>query len=225
MSKRLALWLLVLMGVFTSNPTTAFAEFMYNEDVSGDFSGMGFFPTVLPNAGVGANTVTGRTSRDMDGFVDRDYFTFTVPVGLQLDSVVMTSYTGDGVSFIGFQQGTVLAFDDGMGGLTDDPDFADPAQLLGWAHMGTLFYVVGQDLLPDMLSQGGMPATMPPLPADTYTFWIQETGPTEAKYTVTFNVSAAIAAVPEPSSLCLACLGALSGLTYAARRRAARSAA
>lgn len=203
--KRLFTFVFAAVLAALSAPAPTFADFMYDEAINGDLSNNRREPTVLV-ADPGANTLRGMTRNNM-GTVDLDYFTVVIPVGFQLDSLFQTSYMGDGTSFIAVQSGTEF---------TTPPDFPDISTLLGWLHFGDNYR--GLDILPLMAMEFGVIGYTPPLPSGSYTFWVQETSSIEAKYTFTFNLSPQGVVIPEPSSLTLAALGALWGLTYARRR-------
>src|SRR5437763_402360 len=86
---------------------TAYAGVIYDESVSGDLPNSGLTPKVLTVA-LGSNQLFGTTGNS--GGTDRDYFTFTVPVGLGLSAInVLPGTTSGGpVSFIGIQAGPQL---------------------------------------------------------------------------------------------------------------------
>ncbi len=177
----------------------------WNEATNGDLSGFGLAPTVL-NLGVGANAVRGTTGRAVAGGpVDLDYFTVTVPAGhllSQLNVLAGTSALGDG-SFIGLMSGATF---------TVSPTPATAAGLLGW----TLFSEnnIGDDLLGFMSTPNfGSAGFSPPLPAGSYSFWIQET----AVGVSTYGLSLVVTAVPEPSTV-LFMLGGLAVLAAASKR-------
>jgi len=167
--------------------TTAHAAVLHDESVQGDLSGDRLVPTQHTLA-FGTNSVLAAT-----GPSDLDYLTLTVPNGLSLSQVVLSDFTGDSfVSFIGVQRGAIMSV---------TPAATTAAGLLGWAHMS----VVGSDLLGIMGASGfGAEGFVPPLPAGTYAFWIQELD-APVQYRLDFNVSA----VPELSQWALMSAGFL----------------
>jgi hypothetical protein len=185
---------------------TARAADGWNEAVDGDLSNDGLAPTVVTVA-AGTQAIIGTTGRAVAGGpVDRDYFTLTVPAGHVLESIVVLPGTVpifDG-SFIGVMNGTQF---------TVPPDTQSAAGLLGWTLFGE--NQIGDDLLNFMATPNfGSTGFTPPLPAGSYTFWVQETGVGTATYGLAFTVTA----VPEaPTALAL--LGGLAMLSAALRRR------
>src|SRR4051794_34165194 len=87
-----ALGLAVLIAGLT--PGNSRAGVIYDETQSGDLSDDGSVPTVLAVA-PGLNDVIGTTGRGTTG-IDRDYFTFTVPAGMELASIVVLPGTTTG---------------------------------------------------------------------------------------------------------------------------------
>lgn len=175
----------------------------WNEAVHGDLSGMGLAPTVLSLA-AGSNAVRGTTGRVVAGGpVDLDYFTITVPVGFELSELTVlagTSVLGDG-SFIGLMSGSSF---------TVLPTTPTAAGLLGW----TLFSEtnIGDDLLGFMSTPSfGSTGFASPLPAGSYSFWVQET----AVGVSTYALSLTVTAVPEPSTA----LSMMAGLALLAAAR------
>ncbi len=136
------------------------AAVVHDESVNGDLSGDRFNPTTHVLS-FGLNSLLATTSAN-----DLEYVTLTVPSGYQLASMTVVSYdSSNGIAFIGVQAGTTF---------TEDPFNPNVANILGWAHFGTDFGSVGQDILDDMGVGSGAIGFTPPLPAGPYTYWIQQ---------------------------------------------------
>jgi len=161
------------------------AVVVYQEPGSGELSSNGNAPTPM---GAFSNGVYSVISTSGGG--DIDDFTFTIPAGSTLQSIVPSSYTGDdATAFIGIQVGPTM---DHSG-----------SSLRGWVHFGPGPANVGTDILDDM---GG---TLGP---GTYTVWMQQAGST-ATYQMDFIV-------PEPGSITSIAMLALAFTTARARRKA-----
>ncbi len=198
-ARSLAAWL-----VAAALAPSAWATTVYDEGVSGDLSGSGASPSFVTMA-AGSNVVIGSTGR-VNGAVDRDYFSFTVPVGLVLSAI--TPLTGTGVigslSFLGLQAGTQVTA----------PTGGPATALLGWHHYALAD--IGVNMLPGVGAGAGAIGFTGPLPAGNYSVWIQETGVGTVPYLMEFSLTAA---VPEPASrlgLLLGLVG-LAGLRLRAR--------
>lgn len=188
----------------TGMMSTAQAATAWDEAVSGDLANVGTSATVV-TLGLGSNLVSGTTGR-ISGVVDRDYFTFTLPAGWQLDALTMlpgTTFLGpSALSFIAVQAGTQL---------TVDPTGGSATGLLGWWHYNE--NDIGTDILPSIGAGPGATGFVGALPAGSYAFWIQETATGSAAYHFDFSVSQ----VPEPSAALLMLAG-LAGLGALRRR-------
>ncbi len=153
----------VAAGVFLSwcaMTVSAGAAIIHDESVNGDISGDRMHPTTYTLA-PGVNSVIATTSAN-----DQEYITLVVPTGYRLASLVLASYVSDnGIAFIGMQAGSTF---------TEDASNPNVANLLGWAHFGTDFGNIGQDILDDMGTAFGVIGFTPPLPAGPYTYWIQQ---------------------------------------------------
>lgn len=183
----------------------AHAATAWNETVSGDLANVGTSPTAVSLV-AGSNLMIGTTGRPGGGAVDRDYFSFTLPAGFQLDTVTLLDgvFLGPGsASFIGVQAGPQV---------TVNPTGGSATGLLGWVHYGE--NDIGTDVLGLMGIGFGATGFAGSLPAGTYSFWIQETGNGTAAYRFDFGVSV----VPEPASALLL-LGGVAGLLAARRLR------
>ena len=175
------------------------AATVWSESVQGDLSGNRTSPSVvalLP----GDNDVIATTQGG-----DQEYFRVTVPTGAQLAGIALRSYSAFDVSFIGVQQGTTF---------TVDAAAAQPGDLYGYAHFGP--GQVNTNILDDMGQGFDAQGFTPPLPAGTYTFWVQQlSGATN--YDLNFQV----ALVPEPGTLGLLAVAAVAAGRLTRRRAAA----
>jgi hypothetical protein len=137
----------------------------------------------------GSNFVVGTTGRNAQGVVDRDYFTFTIASGFQLDALLVlpgSTFLGpESISFIAFQAGPQF---------TVSPTSNSPEGLLGYWLYGP--NDLGLDILQLMGSSPGAVGFFGSLPAGSYSVWIQETGTGVANYTFDFQISQ----VPEPGT-------------------------
>jgi hypothetical protein len=167
----------------------------WDEGASGDFANLGATPTPI-SLGLGSNLIIGSTGRSGAGVVDRDYFTFTLPAGWQLDTItVMPGTVSIGPSTISF-----IAVEAGTQVLTN-PTGGSAAQLLGWWHYGP--NDIGSDILGVIGLGPGAIGFTGSLPAGSYSFWIQETATGSAPYVLDFGVSA----VPEPAAALMLAAG------------------
>jgi hypothetical protein len=188
----------------------AHGDTIYNESVSGDLSNNGLAPTVL-TVSPGSNDVYGTTGKSTAGVIDRDYFTFTVPQGLELTAITVLPGTQTlgtlGASFIGIESGPEV---------TVSTAATTATGLLGWFHYDT--GDIGVDILPLMGTSGlGSTGFTGWLPAGTYSFWVQEASAGTVPYGLEFTV-----ATPEPASWTMLLTG-LTLLVGKTARRAARS--
>lgn len=185
------------------------AATLYEESVSGDLSTSSGSPSSL-SFGFGSNVVHGTTGRDGNTqLVDRDYFTFVVPAGGNLQAITILTGTiggGTGSSFIGIGSGASLL----------DPTTAVPtlaASLLGYTLYSSAD--IGNNILPRLAASGG---SAPPaigfssLGPGTYTLWVQETG------TGSFNYALDVVITPEPATWGMMA-AAFAGIAALRRRR------
>jgi hypothetical protein len=175
---------------------SAGAATVWDEAINGDLSNNGLQPTLLEMA-VGANRMVGVVGDSGQG-VDRDYFTFTVPVGAVLGSLMLldnTSVSG-GASFFGIQAGPQL---------TVTPTGSGASALLGFSHYSN--DQINTNILPNIVI-GPVSA----LPSGTYSVWVQDTGGP-----ATYGFNFILSAVPEPTALATMLAGLL--LFVSTRRR------
>src|SRR5215831_17958756 len=155
MNLRTKLFVAVALGL---TALAADASTLWDESVSGDLSSNGLSPTSL-SASVGSNIVLGTAGAPQGSDIDRDYFSFTIPDGMLLSSIMLlpNTATAGGLSFIGIQPGPQL---------TVSPTGAGAAAMIAFGHYSNA--EIGTNILPS-LGQ----AT---LPSGTYSFWVQDTG-------------------------------------------------
>lgn len=193
--------LVLSLAIVTGSSLSGFATTIWNEAVDGSLSGNRLAPSAFTLA-VGDSdilgTVQGGTSSKLD------YVTLTVPAGTKMTHLNLVSFAStDQKAFIGVQRGTTF---------TEPASGTNVANLLGWTHFGPGAGNVGADILPSMGLGPGAQDFAPPLPANQYTFWIQQLGAA-----TNFDFDFVVQPVPEPSSLVLVEIGSLGLLTAALR--------
>ncbi|MGH1392461.1 MAG: Ig-like domain-containing protein, partial [Trichormus sp.] len=155
----------------------------YNEAINGDISGDRNSPLVLQLI-EGTNSLTATSVRG-----DREYVTFTVPEGYQLDTLVLAAYEStDDVGFAAVQRGSVF---------TEPPTGTNVANLLGYSHYGPGLDQLGTNILDDLGRGEGAIGFTGALPSGEYTFWLQQTGTAATTYTLEFNITPVI--LPPPN--------------------------
>lgn len=185
-----------MLGGFAS------ADLMWDEAIDGDLSGDYQNPTQLFTKGVNNHVIF--TTVGADPEQDREYFTFTIAEGFELAAIILDGFETDPVSnlgFIGVAAGNVFP---------TPPDAPDVTSLLGYYLPGV--NDIGNDILQAMGQGGGSQGFSGPLGPGSYTFWVQETGPSTDNWDLNFVVTE----IPAPGAVAL--LG-LAGL--ASRRRRA----
>ena len=182
---------------------SASADLMWDEAIDGDLSSDYLNPTQLYTKGVNNHVIfTTIGAAENGGDQDREYFTFDVAVGYQLESIILSDFQTDPITnlgFIGIAAGNVFP---------TSPEAPNVTELLGYYLPGV--DDVGDDILQAMGNGGGSQGFSGPLGAGSYTFWAQETGPSTDNWDLNFVVSE----VPAPGALALLGLGGI-----AARRR------
>ncbi|MCC5639837.1 PEP-CTERM sorting domain-containing protein [Nostoc sp. CHAB 5844] len=205
--------LLGLGAILVFAPNAYAANLIYDETVNGDLSSDSLNPTVL-NLSVGSNQITGSTTGNPN--LDRDIFTFNIPVGRQLSQIILANYVGlDDVDsnqgFFAVQAGSRI---ESTTVTTNTPP------LLGAALIGAApGRQVGDNVLDELAVaapiQGATFVGFPSgnLGPGSYTFWIQETRFGIQNYNLDFVVTT----VPEPSTL--VGIGAVMGLATLIKKK------
>jgi len=160
-------------------------------------------PTVIA-LDPGSNWISGAMGYS-GNVLDRDFFRIDVPQGYQLSALVVGAATqvGGGGSFLGVQAGRRL---------TVDPDrVSNASALLGWHLYGSADR--GRDILPELGGGAGAIGFSGPLPAGSYTFWVQELSPPypgDPYPPFPFAFDFQISPVPEPGTWLFAAFGLLA---------------
>lgn len=197
------------LALMFAGPATAGT--VWNEAINGDLSGNPLAPTAI-SLSPGPNDIIGGAGNPVGsppGF-RQAFFTFTVPMGYSLTSLIAVSVVLqnplDTVAFIGLQSGPQIT-------VNVDPPYTNAAGLLGWRHVAPSDD--GMNILPAMGTAGdGATGFMGPLSAGPYSVWIQDDLP--VNYDFRFNISP----VPEPGTIVLMLTGLamLTGLRLHRRR-------
>lgn len=176
---------------------SAAADIRWDEDIDGDLSSDNFNPTLL-SFGPGSNMVFGDTSPNPN--LDPDYFTFEIPAGYELSSVIFEEYDRvNEQSFFAVEIGTQIT------------DLGDPSGLLSALLIGSVPGTMqGDELLDDLQNPNVFGGFMGNLGPGTYTFWFQETG-VETNYGFDFVLKP----IPAPASAAVLA----GGLLFVRRRR------
>src|SRR5688572_22758499 len=161
--------LLVVFGILIPS---AKAEIFWDESTDGDLSNDQSAPSTFTLAS-GVNSVIGTVGGPSGS---QDWLGLTVPAGLQLSSLTLSTYvSNDEVAFIGVQSGTAFV---------GSPSSAQ--SYLGYSHFGD--GNVGVNILPVMGTAPGAQGFTPPLDSGSYVFLIQQLGSTTS-YRFDYNVT------------------------------------
>ena len=176
---------------------------------SGDASGDPNAPTPLGTLSLGSSEVSGSVVNTTAAST-RDIFSFSVASGFQLDGITLVEITQSPVgNILGNAPDPGFFFLD-IGTTTEIPGSSGSSLLSGaligeTGSAGGASTDIGDNILFEPNIAGG-PDITSPLAAGDYIFGIQQTGPEELTYTVSFEVSA----IPEPSSALLLGLGSFA---------------
>jgi len=147
---------------------------LYDEAAGGDLSDDQAAPNQFTLAK--GNNIVGATS--VRG--DREYFSITIPDGLELNSIVLDHYdSADDQSFIAMQRSPTF---------TEPPTDTVTSNLLGYLVFGAAGGHVGNDILAPMGVADDAIGFNGALPSGTYTVWSQEVGEDAATYSLNFVV-------------------------------------
>lgn len=195
----LSRWFALGSIAFFCVTSAARAGIVWNESGNGDLSGNRLLPSGVTLA-LGENEVVGSTIAG-----DLDYLTINVPADMRLDAMFLDRFVStDDIAFVAIQAGSTF---------TESPSNPNVANLLGYTHFSS--FDVGADILDDLATGAGAIGFSAPLPAGSYSFWIQQTNPQSVGYTFDFRVSAV--PIPELSPNIL--LGAMAVALVAFKTR------
>lgn len=184
------------------------AAVIYDEALQGDLSSINTSPTPLVLS-AGQNVIRG-VMGGTNGADDPDFMTLTVAPGLALTGLHL-----DELTVVEGALGTLGVFT----AISIGPAIRMDIESGEGRHLSNAFARGPKNLLADFADgsfAGGLPAFSTPLPAGTYTLWIQEmTARVSYQFTIT------TAPVPEPATAGLLGLAAVS--IFASRRRAAKA--
>ena len=182
------------------------------QSVSGDLSNSGLAPTAV-SVGSGSNWIIGSTGRPPTAGPDRDYFTIDVPPGFVLSDIVEVAGTvaGGNFSFFGMETGNQL---------TVASNAVDATGLLGWTHYVSAAADV--DIFPALGTPSmGSTGFSGPLPAGSYSFWIQDFNVGAVPYTFDLELSQTVGTAPDSSPTILLeglAIVALAGLIISRKK-------
>ncbi|MEM9898497.1 MAG: putative Ig domain-containing protein, partial [Pseudomonadota bacterium] len=154
----------------------------------GDFSDERLSPTDIGELNVGENLISAsQQGDDAEGGRDRDFITFTIPEGSVLSQIFLDEYVGsddgDFQGFMALQEGTAITVDP-VTGAPDNPTNPE-GPFAGILYGGQ----VGNDLIPELAAGGspdggpvGFPGFVAPLPAGTYTLWLNQGSESSATF-------------------------------------------
>ncbi len=224
------LGLIVLLQSYCVLVPTCSAGVVYSEAVNGQLSSDSNNPTNLGIFTLGVNSVSGSVNFIGPGGSNdtADIFTFRIEAGTVLQSIILASYSSrrtieggtepaPGNMFLAIDDSAVFGYTKEEINAGNPPDLS---RILGASVVGDLNpNRVGTDILSVLASSATNNTSPPrsfsvPLPAGSYSIYIQETGPLST-YSLNFNV----VAVPEPSSLVLFGIGASVATAVRYRRR------
>lgn len=201
------------LGLTLTLATPALAGSYYDESIYGDLQSDNTQPPTALSFSGGANQVIGTTYGPRTA-PDRDFFTFTVPVGGNLSSILVVDAVGQGPG-----QQEFISINAGSAAPNPLPTNAASTKsaLLGYWHFSASDD--GTDILQEMGSTGRVSGVDPAgfigsLPAGQYTIWIQDTAG-DADHRSTYNL---VFNIPEPATGVLALAG-LSAIAAIRRRR------
>jgi hypothetical protein len=179
----------------TASP--AAADIVWDEAINGDLSSDNLNPSFL-SFNPGSNMVFGDTTPNPD--LDPDFFSFDIPIGYELSSVVFVEYNRSDFeqSFVAIEVGSQITS-------TGDPSALLTAALIGSVPDSS----EGDELIDDLRRGNVFGGFQDNLGAGTYTFWYQETG-----VTTDYGFDFVLTPIPAPASVSL-----LSGGLLLVRRR------
>ena len=154
------------------------AAVVHDESVHGDLSSSAAAPTPIVFA-LGSNTILGTTSNTSENPLERDYITFTLPVGWKLIGLNLLAFSPDDIAFAAFNAGATSYI----------PSPITTGNFLSGIHISGPD--LGTDLMPKFVccSLTTNSLGVPELGTGTYSFIIQQASPVVTSYSLEFVVS------------------------------------
>ncbi|MEO0570720.1 MAG: hypothetical protein AAF039_03375 [Bacteroidota bacterium] len=149
------------------NPDGEVEDVIHDEQEDGDLSNDNTAPSAF-TLSLGSNRLRAGQRGDPR---DIDYITITIGDGNQLSEIILDDFLAeeDNLAFIGIVEGNTFPVDVAAG---TNPE---PSALLGGLIYGAAD--VGMNILSDIGAFDGVQGFTPPLPAGSYTIWLNQTGP------------------------------------------------
>jgi hypothetical protein len=166
---------LLLVAAFAS---PSVAAVIHDESVDGDLSSSPAAPTPLVFA-LGGNTILGTTSNTSENPLERDYITFTLPLGWKLVGLNLLAFSPDNIAFTAFNEGATSYI----------PSPITDTNFLAGIHISGPD--LGTDLMPKFVCCAVTTNSLgvPELETGTYSFIIQQASAVVTTYSLEFVVS------------------------------------
>jgi hypothetical protein len=199
MFERLSIRIPIILPLCLGLASLAHAGISYHETGDGDLSTDAAAPTAL-DFGAGSNTIVGTVSNSNDPGGDRDFITFELNAGEEINSLMLNTLSPDNIAFIGLNAGPT--------GFV--PAGATVGEFLAGIHVDASS--AGSNLLPLFVSQSVTTNSLSEarLGPGSYTLVIQQTSDIVQSYGLDAVVSAA--GISEPRDVQISKIDFTNGL-------------